>query len=504
MKLAESLAVYSNTDSPSIIASLLYSSLRNARGEDPDPQYIETIEALFGKEVCDIVKEALEMAKIPFPEIPAGGFKTEDEEEKFYEPFLDKIKLQVRDERSLLIRMTEWQLYLHTRDSKSEDPAKHPSPLDLSRTKFFYAPLAEHFYLRRIEGVLGDEWLRLSHPKQSRKIQKRIDEVCKLLKQSEKEGQSIQDKIFAALGPQWEDKCEIEMRIKSASSIFKKLRKRTDQKIDLSDIIGIRIIIDADSRQERRAVYAVEAALDNVFRNIEKRRKDYVATPKSNGYRSLHKTYYFNGSKQKRAEVQIVSRGMYAVNENNHRGNYKHPREAFRPAAKEVGNELRQRLVTIFTQPSPSGQILFKSQTTEYPESQRYRLRFGSTAADMLQYLEGKNRDVVFEVAKIDIERGSNFRTYNKKIPAFRQFLASSDEIRITRRDPALIHDPKHRQMIIDAVTDRRFKTSLIRRHKKLLLEEQQALERASKVPAHALRGHLRQRKPKAPHRGNG
>ena len=81
------------------------------------------------------------------------------------------------------------------------------------------------------------------------------------------------------------------------------MRKQNKQYEDLFDLFAIRIIVD---RIEE--CYAVLGIVHQLYTPIQERFKDYIATPKSNGYQSVHTTVF--GQDEKVIEVQIRTKEM--------------------------------------------------------------------------------------------------------------------------------------------------------------------------------------------------
>lgn len=496
MELAKKLAEYSNTDSPSIIAALLYASLRRSHGEDPDPQYLERIDRTFGPEITDIIRDALDLAKTDIhQDIDETSLGTDAEEastvphtakgqdqtvlevrtedtgannQDKYTPLIRALMRDPHDERAYLIRLTEWILYLRTFDE--QDARRQPTAEELETTINLYVPLSEIFYLRQTKTDLGEEWLRLTHPADYQSIKDTI-------KRLSVDVDDIEQRIFAALrnefiaGPNGEmislDKfCEIEFRVKSAESIYRNMVKEGLSEPNPKDFFGFRIIIDTLrdnlSDKDEGVVYRVHDIIRRAFTPIEGGFSDYH---KSNGYRSLNDHLCLPEDPTKIFAIHFVSQRMFAFNEGT--PEVSHAAYKF----KEVASEITQRHVTVFVRNTFEQHPLFRPQYEHYPESQRYRLPLGSRAADMLAFLKSDHPDVAFMVADIAVERGSLFRRHNPLMDPFRELLASSDEIELTI-NPALLHDPQHRRRIIAAVTDPAFKQYLCERDWMLAWEE--------------------------------
>jgi GTP pyrophosphokinase len=103
---------------------------------------------------------------------------------------------------------------------------------------------------------------------------------------------------------------EVSGREKSAYSIWEKMQRRNVQFEQLSDLMAFRIVVPT-----REACYAALGAVHAAFPVIAGRFKDYISTPKGNGYQSIHTGVTLRGPHNQKIEVQIRTEEMHAVAE---------------------------------------------------------------------------------------------------------------------------------------------------------------------------------------------
>jgi len=104
---------------------------------------------------------------------------------------------------------------------------------------------------------------------------------------------------------------EVSGREKSPYSIWEKMQRRNVAFEQLSDIMAFRLVVDS-----REDCYAALGAVHAAYPVIAGRFKDYISTPKSNGYQSLHTGVTLREPRNQKIEVQIRTRGMHDVADN--------------------------------------------------------------------------------------------------------------------------------------------------------------------------------------------
>ncbi|HJK89025.1 MAG: bifunctional (p)ppGpp synthetase/guanosine-3',5'-bis(diphosphate) 3'-pyrophosphohydrolase (plasmid) [Candidatus Megaira endosymbiont of Mesostigma viride] len=103
---------------------------------------------------------------------------------------------------------------------------------------------------------------------------------------------------------------DISCRVKDPYSILHKLTRKSVKIEELTDIVGFRIIVN-----EQDECYTALKLIQEIYKVIPEKYRDYINKPKTNGYRSLH-TVILLGSYGLPVEIQIHTRGMHNIAEN--------------------------------------------------------------------------------------------------------------------------------------------------------------------------------------------
>lgn len=171
-----------------------------------------------------------------------------------------------------------------------------------------YAPIADRLGIYEFKNTIETLCFKHLHPEayaqierefSSMKKEKSIFERC--AKRTIAEALSINFPI------------RIETRIKSAYSIYKKMKKKGYSHIyELHDIFAIRIITQTEEQ-----CYIILGQIHNAWHPIPGRFKDFIANPKQNKYQSLHTTVIglFPEFQNKRIEIQIRTQDMHQASE---------------------------------------------------------------------------------------------------------------------------------------------------------------------------------------------
>lgn len=268
---------------------------------------LENIEMEFGKPIAKIVDGLTKISDLyVFDEntsIQAENFR--------------KMLLTLADDvRVILIKLADRLHNMRTMDSMPE----HKQIKIASETKYLYAPLAHRLGLYNLKSELEDLSMKytnsdvyktiadkLNATKTTRKkfINEFINPIVKKLKQ-------------VNFGFQY----EIKGRPKSIFSIWNKMQK---QKIDFEqvyDLFAIRIIIDSDGKNEKADCWRVYSIVTDIYDPNINRLRDWVSTPKANGYESLHTTVMSNIGKW--VEVQIRTKRMNEIAEKGYAAHWKY------------------------------------------------------------------------------------------------------------------------------------------------------------------------------------
>ena len=183
-------------------------------------------------------------------------------------------------------------------------------PLDDSQWRFvkqvkdIHVPLAERLGLDKLKQNLYDNVIRLEHPDEYRRLKMTIESHRE---ENEKQLAITKERIQKILDD-LKINGEIVCRIKHISSIFNKLHNKRVTLDQIYDILAMRVIVDTVEE-----CYSVLGRIHSIYKPMAGRVKDYIASPKPNGYKSLHTTIIVEN--QHPLEVQIRTKEMHRESE---------------------------------------------------------------------------------------------------------------------------------------------------------------------------------------------
>lgn len=282
----------------SIVCSLLHDVV-----EDTDIT-LDVIEKEFGKKVARIIDGLTKISGIfdPNSSIQAENFR--------------KMLLTLADDvRVILIKLADRLHNMRTMDFMPRDKQLKIA----SETTYLYAPLAHRLGLYAIKSELEDLSMKYLDPDTYKFIAKKLNE-----KKAERE-KFIEDfikPINEAIKEQGID-AEVFGRPKSIYSIWNKMRKKSIPFEEVYDLFAIRIVIDAPSAElEKAECWKAYSIVTDLYRPNPDRLRDWVSSPKANGYESLHTTVM--GPKGQWVEVQIRSKRMNEIAEKGFAAHWKY------------------------------------------------------------------------------------------------------------------------------------------------------------------------------------
>ncbi len=268
-------------DSATITTGLLHDTI-----EDTFATY-ETIKQEFGDEVADLVDG---VTKISAFENSAGANSK-------VENFRKLILATSKDIRVLLVKIADRLHNMRTiKAIKKEDKRKRIA----QETMEIYAPLADRMGMHRIRDELEDLSFEILNNDARKLIKKRLDEI-KLDRKDLFEEQSF--KLSEILNDN-EINAEIHGREKTPFSIWRKVQKKRVSLEQITDIIGFRIILNNVDD-----CYKTLGIFHKKWNCIPGKFKDYISSPKINGYKSIHTSVI--GSNKKPIEIQIRTHDMH-------------------------------------------------------------------------------------------------------------------------------------------------------------------------------------------------
>ncbi len=217
-----------------------------------------------------------------------------------------KIILTLADDiRVVLIKLADRLHNMRTLDSMRKDKQLKIA----SETLYIYAPLAHRLGLYALKSELEDLALKYKAPQVYSEI---VDKLEKSDAVRTRFIEQITNPIKKALQKE-EIKFRIIGRPKSIFSIYNKMR---DQKVpfeEVYDIFAIRIIISAENTDEKALCWKVYSMVTDFYTPNPDRLRDWISTPRANGYESLHTTVMSPSGKW--VEVQIRTERMDAIAE---------------------------------------------------------------------------------------------------------------------------------------------------------------------------------------------
>ncbi len=267
-------------DTDAILASLLHDCIEDTGSSHDD------IAKLFGQTVAELVEGVTKLTRVNFQSME------EEQMENLRKMFLAMSK----DIRVILIKIAD---RLHnTRTMQYQTPAKQRSKS--LETMEVYAPLAHRLGMQKIKWELEDTSLKYLDPVGYEDISHQLDEKEAANAQMMA---SIREKIEKRLRDNG-IRFQIYGRVKHIYSIYRKMYSQNKTLDEVYDLYAFRIIVDniADC-------YNVLGHVHDLYNLVPGRFKDYISTPKPNGYQSLHTTVI--GSEGIPFEVQIRTAEMH-------------------------------------------------------------------------------------------------------------------------------------------------------------------------------------------------
>ncbi len=276
--------------STSICAALLHDVVE-------DTEYTkEDIENLFGPKIAEIVDG---LTKI------SGGVFGEQASVQA-ENFRKLILTMSEDIRVILIKIAD---RLHNMRTLEFQPVEKQYKI-AGETQYIYAPLALRLGLFPIKTELENLSFKYEHPEIYEDIEKKLEHV-----------NSEQMQFFETFAAPIREKLQnmgyefnISARIKSVYSIWKKMQTKNISFEDVYDLLAVRIVFTPNTTMsEKDQCWMIYSALTEIYKPHPERIRDWISTPKANGYEALHVTVM--GPNGQWVEVQIRTTRMHDIAE---------------------------------------------------------------------------------------------------------------------------------------------------------------------------------------------
>ena len=281
----------------SIIAALLHDVV-----EDTDIQ-LKDLERIFGNKVARIIDGLTKIRGV-------FEYGTSAQAENFRKMLFTLSE----DVRVILIKLADRLHNMRTLDSMPRNKQLRVS----SETIYLYAPLAHRLGLNAIKTELEDLYLRFTDNAVYREIADKIDET--------RVSRNKFIKLFVQPVKDELDKLNIEYEIKSRPksifSICNKMRKQNIPFEEVYDLFAVRLILNTPIEQEKSFCWQAYSIVTDYYTPNPDRLRDWISTPKANGYESLHTTVMAKNGQW--VEVQIRTRRMDEIAEKGYAAHWKY------------------------------------------------------------------------------------------------------------------------------------------------------------------------------------
>jgi GTP pyrophosphokinase len=245
----------------------------------------------FGEEIVELVEGVTKLGNVRYK----GVERNVENLRKF---FISVAK----DLRVLVIKLADRLHNIETLEHVRPDKQKRIA----LETLEIYAPLANRLSMGRLKGMLEDAAFKYAYPKEYENVKKLLLEKKDV---EEKYLIEVKDKIIEKIKESGIKNTKVDYRQKHLYSLWKKLQKYEMDIGKIYDIIALRVMVDSVVD-----CYHVLGVIHGEWTPVPNRIKDYISSPKSNGYQSLHTTI-FTGTGGI-VEIQIRTHDMHEKAEN--------------------------------------------------------------------------------------------------------------------------------------------------------------------------------------------
>ncbi|MEX2529110.1 MAG: bifunctional (p)ppGpp synthetase/guanosine-3',5'-bis(diphosphate) 3'-pyrophosphohydrolase [Gemmatimonadota bacterium] len=271
-------------DSDTIIAGLVHDVVEDTHVT------LQELEERFGKGVAIIVDGVTKIGKVQF------SSHTERQAENYRKLLLS----MAQDARVILIKLAD---RLHNMRTLEHLPREKQRRI-ARETREIYSPLAHRLGIASIKWELEDLAFKFIETEAYDQLTKKVQQRRKERERQVLEMQRpLEESLKTAAIP-----CEVTGRPKHLWSIYKKMEKRNRPYEEIYDLMAMRVITDSIQH-----CYAALGIIHSKWTPIQERFHDYIATPKSNMYRSIHTTVFGPGGR--RYEIQIRTEEMHRTAE---------------------------------------------------------------------------------------------------------------------------------------------------------------------------------------------
>ena len=281
----------------SIVAALLHDVVEDT------PTTIEDIEKSFGRKVAKIIDGLTKISGV----VEIGSTQQAENFKKIVVALSD-------DVRVILIKLADRLHNMRTLDSMP----RHKQLKIANETIYMYAPLAHRLGLYTIKSELEDLYLKYTDRETYYSIASKLNDSKS---ERSKFIRNFIDPIQKELRSKFFE-FKIKGRPKSIYSIWNKMKKQNVPFEEVYDLFAIRIIVKTDVEDEKTQCWQVYSIITDNYKPNPDRLRDWISSPKANGYESLHTTVM--SSTGRWVEVQIRTERMDDISEKGYAAHWKY------------------------------------------------------------------------------------------------------------------------------------------------------------------------------------
>jgi GTP pyrophosphokinase len=362
LAVAEILAAY-HLDVPSICTALLHDTVEDTSVTMRD------IERGFGPTIAGLVDGVTKLTRL----------ELQSDRTKQAENFRKLVLAMSRDIRVLIVKLADRLHNMRTLGFVQKIERKQRIAHE---TMDIYAPLAARIGMDAIKTELQNRSFAVLEPEAYDTIQARLNYLrgqgADVIEEVKRELAAVCREAGAAV-------LEVSGREKSAFSIWQKMQTRNVAFEQLSDIMAFRIVVPT-----REQCYIALGAVHNAYPVIAGRFKDYISTPKANGYQSLHTGVTLRHPRNQKIEVQIRTREMHEIADNGVAAHWNYKEGEIEPPSETKRYGWVQDLLEILENSGAADEFLENTKLELYqdqvfcfsPKGQLIQLPRGATPID--------------------------------------------------------------------------------------------------------------------------
>jgi len=364
---------------------------------------VEQIEKSFGPSVARLVDGVTKLSKI----------EAQTENERAAENLRKFLLAMSTDIRVLLVKLAD---RLHNMRTLHHIPAEAKRRRIARETMDIYAPLAERIGMYEFMREMQTLAFQQLEPDA-------YDSITKRLKQLNDGGGDLISRISSGLRLQLGRagvQAEIQGREKHPYSIWKKMAERHISFEQLSDVMAFRVVVkDIDE------CYKALGVLHRRWPMVPGRFKDYISTPKRNGYRSLHTSIIH--SEKMRIEVQIRTEEMHAEAEYGLAAHWAYKQG--KPASESGNHSWIRDLVDILEHADNPEELLEHTRMAMYQD----RIFAFSPTGELIQLPKGSTAIDFAYAVHTDVGDTTVGAKINGRVVPLRTLIENGDQVQILR-----------------------------------------------------------------------